>query len=182
MKHRGSTWQANTPDVSEWIVYFHHLSYTYDNAIFRGDARRQLETTLVPKTGPELLFQGSPVHELQAVEAASLYPALNRTHLDFSTSSNHGAPSSTVAVHLTNSCPWLCRYRVALNSARSEQKAGRLEWKLRPGPNSIEVRAVNELGVAGPASRVELTFTPPLREESEVERTGQADTGTRIER
>ncbi len=149
--------------MNNWLRYFHSSSYSNDNAIFdQKPGGSQEHVLLVPRdTGPELLFQGSPTAEIQSVDGARLYPALNQVHVNLAAHREAESPGDTLSVQLTNSCPWACRYEISLNGRPMEQEDEHLAWTLRPGPNSIEVTAKNALGRFGPSSRVDLTFYPP---------------------
>jgi hypothetical protein len=163
MNHHGSTWMPKPPEMSDWLPYFHYISYSTDNAIFQQKKTGKPEqVALVPRdTGPELLFQGTPTSDIHSVEGAHLYPSLNNVHVNLTASRKGDGPSETLSVRLTNSCPWTCRYEIVLNGRHLEQAEDHLAWTLHSGANSIEVRARNALGRLGPSSRVDLVFYPP---------------------
>jgi hypothetical protein len=164
MVHHGSPWvQAWKPAYQrEWIVYFHHLSYRRDNDLFdrRGDSR---DVELIrPGESHELLFQGSPQEDhAQTRDPARIYPALNLVHLDVGTSRTRGKIANLVTVELSNSSPGFDHYQIGANGELKEQRSSDVPWTLAPGPNTLVVRAVNRAGVAGPPSRIDITYHAP---------------------
>jgi hypothetical protein len=158
-----SSWRQEPPQPREWLRYFYHLRYAYENTLFDasqgGAATRPGHVVLVGKDErPELLFQGGRVRQSQSGDRDSIYPALNLTHCDIETTSPGRAPTNILSVRLTHSCPWFAHFRVEIEGVRREHTEDHLAWALAPGENTLEVRAVNQAGTLGRPSRVVVVY------------------------
>jgi hypothetical protein len=167
MVHHGSPWMAKwDPELNrrEWIVYFHHLSYNLNNNIFTRDKRNRDVDLIRPGERHELLFQGYPQEgHAQAHDRAQIYPRLNLVHIDVAASGKQGAISNIITTALTNSAPGFDHYLISENGRSSQHRSDSFRWTLVPGQNALQVRAVNQAGVAGPPSQVDLTYHPPAQ-------------------
>jgi hypothetical protein len=165
MVHHGSPWMKRwKPDLQEeWVVYFHHLSYPLDNDLFGSRERARRVELIRPGERHELLFQGAPQEgHAQTGDPARIYPVLNLVHIDVGTTGKIGALDDAVTAQLSNSSPWFDHYQISANGELMQQRSGPYRWALAPGANTLIVRAVNQAGAAGAASRIDITYHPPF--------------------
>lgn len=127
---------------SDWDVYFSHLTYAG-------------VTFVAPTEKLELLFQGSPDRRRQTSDARTVYPSLGRVHADVELT----ADKRSLQVVLRHNAPWFSHYELTVDG----QPPQRLDqaswlWPLQSGRNRLQVQAVNERGVPGPATVIELDY------------------------
>jgi hypothetical protein len=183
MVHHGSSWIKQwKPEAqrTEWIVYFHHLSHNLNNNVFTRDKRNRDVDLVRPGERYELLFQGSPPEgHAQTQDRAQIYPRLNLVHIDVGASGKRGAVSNIVTAALTNSAPGFDHYLISVSGGSGQQhRSETFKWTLAPGSNSLEVRAVNQAGVAGPMSRIDITYHPRPSSEPRAAMNGQNPRGS----
>jgi hypothetical protein len=166
MVHHGSPWMGKwEPEVQRraWIVYFHHLSFNLNNDVYSRDRNRDVQLLRAGESH-ELLFQGDPQTGAgQVQDRAQIYPRLNLVHVDLGSSGKPGSISNVLTTTFTNSAPGFDHYLIVQNDRSSEQRLDAFAWALVPGRNSLSVRAVNQAGVAGPASQIDVTYYPDQR-------------------
>jgi hypothetical protein len=64
-------------------------------------------------------------------------------------------------VQLTHNMPSFQQYLVRLDDGPETPFAkAEITWKLQPGPNRLQIRAENVLGLCGPASSLKLDYQP----------------------
>jgi hypothetical protein len=164
MVHHGSPWMGKwEPEVQRraWIVYFHHLSYNLNNDVYSRDRDRNVQL-LRAAEDHELLFQGDPQSGSgQTQDHAQIYPHLNLVHVDLGTTGTAAAISNVITTTFTNSAPGFDHYLITQDGRSSEQSLAAFPWALVPGPNSLTIRAVNQAGVPGPISQIDITYYPP---------------------
>lgn len=173
-----SSWLPQASDaqmLEEWVVYFDHLTYTLDNTQPAGADRARL-WLLQQAERPELLFQGTPTTGQHWTHDPDLvYPEMNGVHIDV-WPSDESVPGA-LHLQLTHAMPWFDHLVVLHNgeavvasksqatppSQASVSGSSSLFARLvlARGENTIEVYAVNQQGVRGPPSRLEIVFYPP---------------------
>jgi hypothetical protein len=61
-------------------------------------------------------------------------------------------------VSLENNMPNFGEYKVRIDGRGWRTRPGQFEWNLKEDINSIEAKAINKFGVAGPTSRLKVKF------------------------
>jgi hypothetical protein len=152
LEHGGSTWMKTPPDQDTWLAYFHAIRLVTDNRIFDApaDVKRSAHLLITPDMQPELLFQGAPQPQDITMDVAASYPVLNRVHVQLT------PEGGTLKCALRHAMPNFARYDINGVATSSPDYA----WSLQPGPNTLEVRAVNERGVKGRATRFTVVYHP----------------------
>ncbi len=151
---------------AEWVRYFHGLTYKFENTRLDGSDDARARVALVHEEEQfEPVFQGAPSGvALQTREVVKIYPELNRVHFDLSAEGEFGAVSNVLTLRLSHSSPWFARYRVTVDGQPDEQREHVFRWKLKPGENLLELRAIDQQGRAGPPSRLTVTWQPQKKE------------------
>ncbi len=149
---------------ADWIRYFHHLTYGFENTRASGAYKGRTRVALVhPGERYEPVFQGAANGvALQTAEVGKLYPELNRVHFDVTAEGEIGAVSRVLTLKLSHSSPWFARYRLVVDGKVLEQREDVFRWELKPGENRLELRAIDQMGRAGPPSRLTMKFKPAL--------------------
>jgi hypothetical protein len=164
MIHHGSSWLSDwKPEAQrlEWIRYFHHLSYRQDNALFAERSDRQEVELLRRGEAHEVLFQGQPIAgHAQTLDPARIYPALNRVHIDIGTTGRGGTVDGALTLTFTNSTPWFAAYEIEDNGRTHRQNEGLYRWSLQRGDNRLAIRAVNQAGLVGAPTVLEVAYRP----------------------
>ena len=164
-----SSWRAGQKGVlddpkqrADWVRYFRHLVYRYDNTrLSRVAGPRSVVALLAPGEQYEPVFQGVPSQvKEQTQDRARLYPELNRVHFDIRAAAQDGRISNVLTLAFSHSSPWFAFYRITVNGKPSEQTEHSFRWKLAPGENRLEVRAIDQMGRAGPRSWVTVNYQP----------------------
>ena len=167
MVNHGSPWMKKWDaevNRAAWIVYFDHVSYNMNNNVYTRDKRNRDVDLIRPGESHELLFQGYPQQgHAQAQDPAQIYPRLNLVHIDLAASGKQGAISNVVTTTLTNSAPGFDHYLISQSDRSVQHRSHTFSWTLAPGQNSLVVRAVNQAGLEGPPSQVDITYHPPLQ-------------------
>lgn len=173
-----SSWQPQASDAEmfeAWVVYFDHLTYTLDNTQPAGADRARL-WLLQHGERPELLFQGTPTTGQRWTHDPELvYPEMNGVHVDVWPTDE--AAAGELQLQFTHAVPWFDHLVVRHNGqavVASKSQASPSSQAPSSGPssrsarvvlargeNTIEVYAVNQRGVRGPPSRLEISFYPP---------------------
>lgn len=151
MVSRPSSWNA-TPNSKEWDVYFYHLTYRIDHAgeglALVGAGERY-----------EPLFQGTLDKRQQSSDLRLVYPGMNQVHFDVSANENR----DSLILKLSHSMAWFSHYEVQLGSDPAIRVVDpEFVWKLKPGANRLQIRAVNAQGRSGPGSAVEVLYSGQL--------------------
>ena len=137
-------------------------SYNLNNNVYTRDKRNRDVDLIRSGESHELLFQGYPQeNHAQAQDRAEIYPRLNLVHIDVGAGGKQGAISNVITAGLTNSAPGFDHYLISESGRSSQHRSDTFRWSLVPGKNSLAVRAVNQAGVAGPTSRIDITYYPP---------------------
>jgi hypothetical protein len=164
MVHHGSPWirSWNAPaQRQEWIVYFHHISYSFDNVVPSPGQEKRHVQLIRHGESHELLFQGSPqLRDAQTQDPTRIYPQLNLVHVDLGSNGKEGAISDELTAVLTNSSPGFDHYVVSENGRSAQHRSNSFPWRLTPGKNTLVVRSVNQAGVAGPPTRIDVAYHP----------------------
>jgi hypothetical protein len=69
------------------------------------------------------------------------------------------ADAGAISVSLKTMTPNFNRYEVQTDGSGWKSSTGHFVWSVRPGPNRLEARTVNQFGVHGPISTVELELS-----------------------
>jgi hypothetical protein len=136
-----------------WAPYFHHLDYNTHEIYFGKRSQSLSFEYLVDGVTPELHFQGFARNLHYTSDHHLAYPMLNQT----SVSLTHAAvPGDSLTVRLTHTMPFFERYEVRLDENQWESSPASFSWRLNPGVNMLEARAVSKAGIVGKASRIVL--------------------------
>jgi hypothetical protein len=165
------TWKGAQDEPAqreEWIAYFHHLNYVFQNTIEKEKAQKSRVSLVRPDEGYELLFQGSPgVSRAQTSDRMKVYPQLNRVHFDVAYGGRPGPLTNALEFKLSHSAPWFAKYRVTVDGAEQEVASDTFVWNLKPGENRIVFRVLDGEGRQGPASSMTVTYFPPRLEQGD---------------
>ncbi len=84
------------------------------------------------------------------------YWTLNKTLVDIRDTGLEGV----AAVTFHGNIPNFDRFEVRLNGGEWKKSDRTMDWKLVPGTNKLEVKAINTMGIEGIVNRVELEYRP----------------------
>lgn len=134
-----------------WRRYFHHLVYNTNETYFGDDGHGKRFEYLSAGVMPELYFQGYPRNLSYLSDSSFAYPSLNQTSI---TLLHPGKPGDSLKVTLRHSMPFFDRYEIRVDQGGWIRSDSIFVWRLHPGENGIEARAVNKAGIYGKTSRV----------------------------
>lgn len=100
-----------------------------------------------------------------AYAAGAFVPTADRTQIDWTPGvvdlRVRRPADSELEVQIRSATPNLADYMVRFNGGQPQNAAeGRIQWKLRDGENSIEVRSRNLFGVLGPSTVAAVAYKP----------------------
>ncbi len=158
-----SAWMPAEPEPkarAEWVRYFEHLMFRYENVQPAGSDRLLTRIDLLDsRERYELLFQGAvDQNHVQTPSVEKIYPVLGRVHVDLAAET---AGSPRLRLNLAHSMPWFSHYRVNQNRSETTTKDDHVVLSLQPGRNEISVTAVNAMNVEGKPAKITVDFVPP---------------------
>lgn len=161
-----SKWRENQFNTKEWMQYFYYLSYRFSNRLLEMPEHPELDVCLVSDgQKPELLCQGFSRKINYTTSSKKIYPLLNCVHLDINPESlepsQEDSNPNVLLCDFSNSAPWFDHYDVEINGEKTQLKTNSLHWKLNHGTNTLIVRSVNQAGLEGAPSTIEIIFYPP---------------------
>ena len=96
-----------------------------------------------------------PEYSLLTNRPEDMYWTLNKTLVTLQDTETAGA----LSVYLSGPIPNLKTFMVRVNDGEWKASERSFEWKLQPGKNALEARAVNTMGIECPANRVEVEYS-----------------------
>src|SRR5262249_20047410 len=101
----------------------------------------------------------------ETTDEADLYWPLN--HVEVRLQTEPGRMTRELGLVLKTITPNFDRFEVSIDqSSPFSYRSSYLNWSLKPGINRLDVRSVNQLGVKGPVSSLELRWAPGCEEGS----------------
>ena len=97
-----------------------------------------------------------PEYSLLTNRPEDFYWTLNKTRIGLQDTETAGV----LSVDLSGPIPNLDKFMVRIGDGEWKASSETFEWKLEKGKNTLEAKAVNVMGVAGPVNRVELEYSP----------------------
>src|SRR5262249_18762060 len=95
----------------------------------------------------------------ETTDEADLYWPLN--HVEVRLQTEPGRMTRELGLVLKTITPNFDRFEVSIDqSSPFSYRSSYLNWSLKPGINRLDVRSVNQLGVKGPVSSLELRWAP----------------------
>jgi hypothetical protein len=130
---------------ASWIIYFDRVIAYWMRKNYQ----------LVSKDEkPELFYQSFPQNHSITDEYDKVYPSLNRTNIAFHI--DNDGPHDSLGITLDHTMPYFDHFLVRIDESSWNKTDNTFGWVLDNGVNTIEVKAVNVVGVEGKPSRIVL--------------------------
>jgi len=139
------------------IDYYHFLSVEMGNDHLSKSGGRGELGWVDEFTAPRLVRCNNPSYIDYTQDPREFYWPINLTHIDIRCSKKRG-PSRSMLVDLENNMPNFREYKVQIDGRGWRTRPDQFEWELKEDINSIEAKAINKFGVAGPTSRLSIKF------------------------
>jgi hypothetical protein len=104
------------------------------------------------------MFPKRPEHQRQSNRRMDFYEPLNQSEIHLFPADTPGKLEVSVRTHTPGFEAFLSRTDEERSWIRREEH--HWLWKLRPGPNMLEVKTLNSSGVTGPVSRIAVNYHP----------------------
>lgn len=145
---------------TSWAPHFYHLKHSFDNTFFREDSDQSSHSKyrlefLTKGIHPEIYFQGRPQNIIYLDDENEVYPVLNQTSIRLF-HSDMEKPTKVLKVIPLHTMPYFEKFQVRIDEGDWMDKKETFLWTLKDGLNTIEIKAVNLLGIEGKTSKIVL--------------------------